>query len=64
MRHPIDALTLLVLFALLAILMGAHAVGTAKTGPHEQVQRRAPIGDLDRLGTRFDLLFREPELLR
>jgi hypothetical protein len=55
---------LIALFALLAALMHAHTYGSAKARPGAQVQRRAPIGDLDRPGTRFDLIFREPELVR
>ena len=64
MRHPIDAVILIVLFALLAAFMHAHTYGSAKARPGAQAQRRAPLSDLDRPGTRFDLLFREPELLR
>jgi hypothetical protein len=65
MRHPVDALILLVLFALLAAFMHANTtVGAPKAKPGDQPLRRAPISDLDRPGTRFDLLFREPELVR
>jgi hypothetical protein len=65
MRHPIDALILLVLFALLAIFVHAQTtVGSAKSISEDQGLRRAPISDLGRPGTRFDLLFGERELLR
>jgi hypothetical protein len=64
MRHPIDIVILIVLFGLLGLFMHALTYGAAKARPGAQVQRRAPISDLDRPGTRFDLLFHEPELVR
>ena len=64
MRHAIDAIILIVLFALFAALMHAHTYGSAKARTGQPAQHRAPLGDLDRPGTRFDLFFREPELLR
>lgn len=64
MRHPIDAVILLVLFALLAAFMHAYTYGSANARPGAQAPRRAPMSDPDRPGTKFDLLFREPELVR
>ena len=64
MRHPIDAIILIVLFALLAALMHAHTYGSAKARAGQPAQHRAPLSDLDRPETRFDLLFREPDILR
>jgi hypothetical protein len=65
MRHPVDALILLALFALLAAFMHANTtVGAPKARLRDHPLRHAPISDLDRPGTRFDLLFREPELVR
>jgi hypothetical protein len=65
MRHPVDVVILLVLFALLAVFMHANTtVSAPKAKPVEYGLRHAPISELDRPQTRYDLLFREPDLVR
>ena len=63
MRRHVDKLVLLALLALLALLVHEHTrLSVAATA---RAAHRPAIGAptaLDRGGTKFDLLFREPEL--
>jgi len=65
-RHPVDALIILVLLALLAAFLQARTMSeTAAARPSansDAVHHQAPA--LDRPLTKFDLLFSEPELAR
>lgn len=61
MRRHIDKFILLALFALLACVVHAHTrFGAATAKPASQAARSVQPS-LDR-ATKFDLLFREPEL--
>ena len=65
MRHPIDALILLVLFALLAVFMHAQTtVSSARSMREDEGLRHGTMSDPQGARTKFDLLFSEPEFLR
>jgi hypothetical protein len=63
MRRPIKALVLAALLTLNWSLLQQHArVAFAKSHPAESAQRRQPPTLLYGSTTKFDLLFRDPDL--
>jgi hypothetical protein len=63
MRRRIEALVLVVLLTLIVSLLQEHArVAFARSHPVESAPRRQPPTPLYGSTTKFDLLFREPEL--
>jgi len=61
MRRHVDKLVLLALLALLAFLVHEHTRLSAATAKPANHAARSAQPSLDR-ATKFDLLFREPEL--
>jgi hypothetical protein len=62
MLRPVDSVALFALLALLAMAIEAHTWRPGGGVPARPELIRDPAEPLDGATTRFDLLFREPEL--
>ena len=64
MIRPVDTIALFALLGLLAMAVEAHTWRRAEDVPARPELIRDPAEPLDGATTKFDLRFREPELVR